>query len=94
MPKRSMSSDFRIPHQYSSCYTARMAPKKKIKALDFAGFAKLLSKAAKLGNEHKQEGRASATPMELMHALRVETGDVRATHFIQLMESYRAGYSF
>jgi hypothetical protein len=67
-----------------------MAPSKTAPA-DFTAFTKMMSKALKLGQEHKQAKRDPATPLELAIELKSEA---RGVSMMYLRESYMAGFNW
>lgn len=68
-----------------------MATKKTTAEAQFAKFARLMSKAVRLGHEHQDEKRAQATPVELAVELKMEP---RSLSMLYLREAYLAGYNF
>jgi hypothetical protein len=73
---------------------AAMATKPKTKKTDFEGFARMMSKAVKMGRDHKVARQAQATPLELAVELKVPGAEARSIYVLYLRESYLAGYNF
>jgi len=71
-----------------------MATKPKSKKIDFDLFARMMAKALRMGQEHRETRRAQATPLELAVNLKVPGAEARSVYVLYLRESYLAGFNF
>jgi len=75
-------------------YKALMATKAKLKKTNFDVFARMMAKALRMGQEHRETRRAQATPLELAVNLKVPGSEARSVYVLYLRESYLAGFNF
>lgn len=75
-------------------YKAPMATKPKLKKTSFDAFARMMAKALRMGQEHRETRTAQATPLELAVNLKVPGSEARNVYVLYLREAYLAGYNF